>query len=156
MRGEIAMPMITVSYASPVVQPGLKAKIAAAVAKASTDILRKDPKVTAVLVEEAAAEDWFCGGASLANQKLASFWLDIHVVDGTNTKDEKADFIGVVFKTMGGLLGPLHTESYVHVHDVRADAYGYGGVTQEQRKLALAASRFDVPLKAFAAGQVLT
>jgi 4-oxalocrotonate tautomerase len=27
----------------------------------------------------------------------------------------------------------LHHESYIHVHDVRAGAYGYGGLTQEYR-----------------------
>ena len=37
---------------------------------------------------------------------------------------------------MGELLGPLHEESYVHTHDARADAYGFGGVTQEQRYVA--------------------
>jgi 4-oxalocrotonate tautomerase len=147
------MPMITVNYASPVARPGLKAKIAAAVLKASTDSLHKDPKVTAVLVEEAAAEDWFCGGKSLADHQLAGFWLQIRVTEGTNTKDEKADFIAAIFKTMGRLLGSLHSESYVHVIDARGDAYGFGGLTQEQRKFA---GRFDVPQKVFAAGQVLT
>jgi 4-oxalocrotonate tautomerase len=34
---------------------------------------------------------------------------------------------------MGKLLGPLHQESYVHVHDVRDDAYGFGGLTQGRR-----------------------
>ena len=37
---------------------------------------------------------------------------------------------------MEELLGPLHRESYVHVHDVRADAYGFGGLTQERRYIA--------------------
>lgn len=31
------------------------------------------------------------------------------------------------------LLGPLHEVTYIHVHDVRAAAYGYGGRTQESR-----------------------
>ncbi len=64
---------------------------------------------------------------------LASFWLDIVVVDGTNTKDEKAAYVAGVFAAMSALLGPLHPESYVLVREVKADAYGYGGLTQEQR-----------------------
>jgi 4-oxalocrotonate tautomerase len=56
--------------------------------------------------------------------------------DGTNTKDEKAAFIAATFEAMGKILGPLHEESYVHVHDVRDDAYGYGGLTQGQRYIA--------------------
>ena len=99
-------------------------------------ILGKDPKVTAVIVTENDPADWFCGGRSLADQKLASFWLDIHITDGTNTKDEKAAFVAEAFKAMGKLLGPLHNESYVHVHDVRGDAYGFGGLTQERRYIA--------------------
>ncbi|UTD28766.1 hypothetical protein DB459_19560 [Bradyrhizobium sp. WD16] len=80
--------------------------------------------------------DWFAGGSSLAAQGLASFWLDIRIVDGTNTKDEKADYVAAVFRAMAELLGPLRHESYVHVHDVRADAYGFGGLTQERRYIA--------------------
>ena len=130
------MPMITVKYATS--RPG--AELKAAVAKAASDlaagVLHKDPKVTAVLVEAANPADWFCGGHSLAQSGLAAFWLEIRITDGSNTKDEKAEFISATFKRMGELLGPLHQESYVHVHDARADGYGYGGVTQERRYIA--------------------
>ena len=75
-------------------------------------------------------------GRSLADQGLASFWLDVHVSEGTNTKDEKADYIAATFRRMGELLGPLHNESYAHVDEVRGDAYGFGGLTQERRYIA--------------------
>jgi 4-oxalocrotonate tautomerase len=130
------MPLITVTYATPHKTPVSKAAIAAEVSRLSSTILGKDPKVTAVIVTENDPADWFCGGRSLSEQKLASFWLDIHITDGTNTKDEKAAFVAEAFKAMGKLLGPLHNESYVHVHDVRDDAYGFGGLTQERRYIA--------------------
>jgi 4-oxalocrotonate tautomerase len=57
----------------------------------------------------------------------------VRISDGTNTKDEKARYVAEAFAAMGRVLGPLEAESYVHVHDVRADAYGYGGLTQERR-----------------------
>ena len=128
------MPLITVQYATQRHVP--KADIAASITKLSADILRKDPNVTAVIVQSVDPSDWFAGGRSLAEQKLASVWVDIHISDGTNSKDEKADFIAAVYKRMEELLGPLHRESYVHVHDVRADAYGFGGLTQERRYIA--------------------
>ena len=130
------MPLIIVRYATDRRSPTLKADIAAAVTKLSSEILHKDAKVTALIVEAADPSDWFAGGATLAEQKLASFWLDIHISDGTNTKDEKAAFIAMLFSEMERLLGPLHNESYAHVHDVRADAYGFGGLTQERRYIA--------------------
>lgn len=130
------MPLITVRYTTLRNLPSLQAEIAGAVADLAARILHKDPKVTAVIVEPADPADWFAGGRSLAEQKLASFWLDIRIVDGTNSKDEKAEFVAAAFGRMGELLGPLHHESYVHVNDVRADAYGFGGLTQERRYIA--------------------
>jgi 4-oxalocrotonate tautomerase len=79
---------------------------------------------------------WFAGGGSLAEQKLASYWIDIHVTEGTNTKDEKAAYLAAMFKRMGEILGPLHQETYLHVDEVRGDAYGFGGLTQERRYIA--------------------
>ena len=104
--------------------------------RAHSKILRKDPKVTAIIVRSVDAADWFAGGWSLAEQQLASFWLDVHVSEGTNTKDEKAEYLAAMFKRMGELLGPLHPESYLHVDEVRGDAYGFGGLTQERRYIA--------------------
>ncbi len=71
----------------------------------------------------------------------SSFFLDIKIVDGTNTKDEKAAYVAAIFAAMADLLGDLHPESYVYVHDVRAEAYGFGGRTQEHRYIAGQLSR---------------
>ena len=130
------MPLITVTLSSPHAEMPAKAAVAAEVSRLSSTILHKDPKVPAIIVTTVPPEDWFCGGRSLAEQKLASVWLDIHITDGTNTKDEKAAFIAETYAAFGRLLGPLQEECYVHVHDVRDDAYGFGGLTQGRRYIA--------------------
>jgi 4-oxalocrotonate tautomerase len=130
------MPLISVTYSSFREAPSLKAEIASAVSDLTARILHKDPGVTAIIVRAVDAADWFAGGQSLAEQSLASFWLDVHVSEGTNTKDEKAAYLAAVFTRMGELLGPLHHESYAHVDEVKGDAYGFGGLTQERRYIA--------------------
>jgi 4-oxalocrotonate tautomerase len=129
------MPMITVRYAS-----AQRARLTAAVARAanalSAEFLHKDPTVTAVVVEEIEQAEWFIGNQSLLELGLASFWLDVRVVDGTNTREDKAAFLAAMFAKMEELLGPLHHESYAHVNEVRGDAYGYGGITQNERYMA--------------------
>ncbi|MGJ4950025.1 tautomerase family protein [Bradyrhizobium sp. HKCCYLS20291] len=130
------MPLINIVYASQRRSPSLKTEIAEAVTALTARILRKDPKVTAVIVSEADAADWFAGGASLAEQRLASYWIDVHVSEGTNTKDEKAAYLAAVYARMAELIGPLHHETYLHVDEVRGDAYGFGGLTQERRYVA--------------------
>ena len=130
------MPLITITFSSPRTTPSLKADIAAAVSDLTARILHKDPNVTAIIVTSIDADGWFAGGRSLAAQGLASYWLDIHVTEGTNTKDEKAAYLAAMFERMGELLGPLHPETYLHVDEVRGDAYGFGGLTQERRYVA--------------------
>ena len=130
------MPLITVSYSTSRQSPSLKADIAGVVSELTVKILHKDPEVTAIIVKSVDANDWFAGGKSLAEQQLASYWIDIHVSEGTNTKDEKAAYLAAMFKRMAEILGPLHHETYLHVDEVRGDAYGFGGLTQERRYIA--------------------
>jgi 4-oxalocrotonate tautomerase len=125
------MPIITIRYtAKHDVTPH---DVASAASAASTGFLHKDADLTAIIAEPADPAHWFIAGTSLAEHALASFWLEIRVVEGTNTKQERERFIAAVFDAMGQLLGPIHHESYVHIHEVRADAYGFGGRTQERR-----------------------
>jgi 4-oxalocrotonate tautomerase len=130
------MPIITVKVAPRRPDANLEAKVASIAVDAASSILHKRPEVTAVVVERLDPSAWFAGGRSLADQGKASFWLDIKVVDGTNTKDEKQAFLAAIFARMGDLLGDLHPESYVYVNEVAGDAYGFGGVTQEARYVA--------------------
>ena len=104
--------------------------------EATARVLRKNPDITAVAIDYVPPEHWIVGGRSLAEQGQVSFLLDIKVVDGTNTNDEKALYLAEVFAFMRRVLGDLHEESYVLVHEVPADAYGFGGLTQEHRYVA--------------------
>lgn len=69
----------------------------------------------------------------MAEHQPASFWRDIHASEGANTKDEKAPYLAAMFKRMGELLGPVYHETYPYIDEVRDDAYGFGGLTQERR-----------------------
>lgn len=114
----------------------LSARIASELSDLTARILRKDPAVTSVAVTYMPPEHWIVGGRSLASQARNSFWLDVKVTAGTNTKSEMADYIDAVFKAMGQILGSLHETSYAIVHEVTAAAWGFAGQTQEHRFVA--------------------
>jgi 4-oxalocrotonate tautomerase len=129
------MPIINIAVTGQP-DPTLSARIASEISALTKAHLRKDPTVTAVAITYVDPQHWFAGGKSLAEQQQNSFWLDIKVVDGTNTKPETEAYLAHVFAAMSAILGDVHTESYILVHEVPAAAYGYGGKTQEFRFIA--------------------
>jgi 4-oxalocrotonate tautomerase len=126
------MPILNVKV-SAARSPAMSKRISDMLLEMTTRILHKKRDLTAVAIDYVDPEDWIVGGESLAAQGKASFYFDIKVVDETNTKAEKAQYIKEVFDGFGKLLGNLHPESYVYVQDVRPTAYGFGGKSQEFR-----------------------
>ena len=116
------------------------AVIAAALTELTADILRKEARLTSVAIQYVDPEHWAIGGRSLDAQRKTSFFLDVRVTERTNSTDEKVRYVAAVFGRMSKLLGELHEASYVHVHEIPADAWGYGGLTQADRRLAVAAA----------------
>ncbi len=126
------MPIINVNVTGKP-DAALSARIAREVTEITATQLRKDPTITAVAISYIDPQHWFAGGRSLAEHGTNTFWLDIKVVDGTNTKLELEAYLKDIFAAFGRLLGSVHEESYALVHEVPAAAYGYGGKTQEFR-----------------------
>ena len=126
------MPILNVKV-SAVKSPELTRQIAELLLELTTRILKKKREVTSIAIDYVDPDSWVVAGVPLSEQGKSSFYFDIKVTDETNTKDEKAEYIRSAFAGFARILGDLHEESYIHVHDVRAASYGYGGLTQEFR-----------------------
>jgi 4-oxalocrotonate tautomerase len=123
------MPILNVKVS----QTGHHQEIASVLLELTSRILHKKRELTAITIADVPPENWSIGGKDLLGQQLASFHLDIKITEGTNTKDEKAQYLRMVHEAMTRLLGPLAPASYTVIHEVRADAWGYGAQTQERR-----------------------
>lgn len=130
------MPFIDVLIASPALDDTLIGEVARRLTTLSSHHLGKAEAVTAVAVRAVAPQAWFVGARSLADHAAASFQVTIRVTEGTNDKEEKAAFVAATAQTMTQLLGPVRPESYVIVDEVPADAWGFDGITQEERVVA--------------------
>jgi 4-oxalocrotonate tautomerase len=126
------MPILNVKVAAPR-SDDLTRQIASTLLGLTSRVLGKSPELTAIAIDYIDPRDWIVGGRSLADQGKSSFYFDIKITDETNTKAEKSQYIREAFDGLARLLPNLHEESYIHVEDVRAAAYGYGGRTQEFR-----------------------
>lgn len=92
--------------------------------------LKKNQEVAAVDVQFAEPDYWFVGGKKV-DQK--TFYIEIKVTAGTNTRDEKAKFIQQAYEGMKNILGDVTSTSYIVVKDVAPDDWGFGGKTQGYR-----------------------
>jgi len=100
----------------------------------STQVLHKRSDVTSVVFERVPVNDWWVGGDTSAQVLMQ---LDIRITQGTNTEAEKAAFIAQAFALFSQHLVQgqgLHATSYISVQELPATDWGYGGLTQQQRR----------------------
>ena len=95
--------------------------------------LGKREEVTAVLVEELVGTRWFIGGKTPARPTAR---LEISITAGTNTPEEKQEFVAAAYRQLREHLGGLEEASYVVVRELPASDWGYGGKTQAARRHA--------------------
>ena len=127
------MPFVSMKLCAPE-SAEITSRIALAVTDLTADVLKKTRELTSVAIEYVAADRWFIGGLSLASQaSVRAFTLEVKITEGTNTKDDEAAYVEKVFAAFEAILGHVHPASYIVIHVVRGDAWGYGGLTQEFR-----------------------
>jgi 4-oxalocrotonate tautomerase len=97
----------------------------------TVDVLGKKRELVSLAIDAAPQHTWAIGGRRLSTAR--TFYLEIKVTEGTNTKREKAEYLARVWSGLGEILGEIDSASYIVIHEVRADAWGYEGRTQEYR-----------------------
>ena len=126
------MPYLNIKIAAPASEE-TSSQVAILLTRLTASVLGKKPEVTAVAVDFVEPRHWFIGAVALDQKQVQSFYLDIKVTEGTNTKNEKADYVNQVFAGLEGIIGEVAPASYIVIHEVPADAWGYQGHTQEFR-----------------------
>ncbi len=100
------MPYLNVKLSAPE-SPETTERIASLLTTLTADVLRKKRELTSVALDYVTAQRWYIGGASLATQGTSTFFLDVKITEGTNTKDEKASYVRQVFAAVESVLGTV-------------------------------------------------
>ncbi len=125
------MPFINVKVAGPPLNAAQIVSIQKGITSLMAEVLNKKATLTAVLVEQVSLSGWSVG----AEPVRRAAQVDAIISAGTNTPGQKARFIAEVNSLLYDTLGSdLADVSYVVIHDVPQDSWGYGGLTQAQRK----------------------
>ncbi|MDH4440261.1 MAG: tautomerase family protein [Rhizobium sp.] len=108
-----------------------------ALAEALTDLIARDlgkrRDLTSVLIETPTAACWAIGGG---RQAVAAH-LEVFVTSGTNTTEEKREFLAQAMALMRANIPDLHPATYVVVHELPSTDWGYDGVSQFDRAAGL-------------------
>jgi 4-oxalocrotonate tautomerase len=124
------MPFINVKLAGQKLAQSQVERIQAGITTLMTDILHKVGPLVGVLVEEVPLAGWSVGAAPVA----CAAQVDAIISAETNTAEEKGRFIAEASRLLKDVLGSqLADVSYVVIHEVPKDSWGYGGLTQAHR-----------------------
>jgi 4-oxalocrotonate tautomerase len=129
------MPTLNLRIA-PLQNPERYQQLARALTALTAELLGKRPAVTAVVIDDLPAAQWYVSGEDV---QRPTAMLEISITQGTNTPAEKEAFIRAAWEELQRQLahgGPLEEASYVIVRELPATDWGYGGRTQLERKLA--------------------
>lgn len=125
------MPTLSLRIA-PLQNPAAYAALAKELTALTALVLHKRPEVTVVMIDDLPAARFCVGGQASA---CAIACLEIDITQGTNTVHEKQQFVHEAHALLQRMLGRLHEASYVIVREIAAGDWGYGGLTQAQRKM---------------------
>jgi 4-oxalocrotonate tautomerase len=126
------MPFINVKVTGPQLHKAQIDSIQKGITSLMAEVLGKNAALTAVLVEQVASTGWSIGAQPVSRAAQ----VDAIVSAGTNTPEQKARFIADANRLLVDVLGPdLPLVTYVVIHDVPKDSWGYGGLTQAHRAL---------------------
>ncbi|WP_316823892.1 4-oxalocrotonate tautomerase [Pedobacter miscanthi] len=113
--------------------PALAQELVKEIGRLTKEVLNKKPEVTVVTLSFVPEHLWFVNAVSLAELKTKSFHLNIKISDSTNLKTDKAKYIEAVHQSLISIIGDVHPVSYTAIHEMKADAYGYEGLTIEYK-----------------------
>lgn len=130
------MPTLHLAYRAAPGHAAEPAELARNLTELTARVLLKRAEVTALHLQPLAAQQVWVGGVDPSQAPAGAqghFRLQIDITAGSNTAAQKAAFIAAAHAALARWLGPVHPASYVVVHELPADSWGYGGQTQARR-----------------------
>jgi 4-oxalocrotonate tautomerase len=117
----------------------VKEKIVELILENTSFILGKKREITSIFVEFVSEDSWY-----INNKNEKTFYLDIKITKGTNSKDEKSEYINKTYLDFKDLLGDINKASYILIDEIEADSWGFEGLTQEYRYIQSKKIKIDV------------
>lgn len=127
------MPFINISVSGAALSNTQKQQLFDVTTRFTGEVMKKDPDLTSVRIDEFPTNSWAVGRKSMAVRGEIGVHMDIKITDGTNTDEEKAEMIKQGMSMLKEVIGGTPEASYIVIHDLDARTWGYDSRTQSAR-----------------------
>ena len=123
------MPLIHITLAGPSAAPRTIQHLQQETTRLMQTILHKEAALTVVSVTQLPEAAFSANGQAVGGASMQAL-----ITAGTHSAKEKADFIFAANKLLTATGGPGAAPTYVALHELPAESWGYDGETQAARK----------------------
>lgn len=127
------MPFIRISVAGNAPTSDQVVQLQRKTTQLMSEVLNKRSEVTVVAVESSPASHWSVEGKHLAGEQVLA-QMEAFITAGTNSEQEKSDFIVAAHQMISDVFNAAITPFYVVIIEVDGANWGYDGKTQAFRK----------------------
>jgi 4-oxalocrotonate tautomerase len=104
--------------------------LAQGITDALVEVAAKRREVTAVHIASSDARLWTVGGETSGR---AIAYLDVKITTGSNSREQKGKLIERLHTLLKDVFGELAEASYIVIHELPAESWGYAGISQAAR-----------------------
>lgn len=127
------MPFINITHSGSKLSEEQRGKLFKETTRLMNEVMHKKEELTSVRIDNYEAGDWAIGSKRMSMSSSSAVYMDIKVTQGTNTAEEKSEMIRQSTMMLKEIIGPVAEASYVVIHEVAGDSWGYNGLTQLAR-----------------------
>lgn len=127
------MPFINISLSGSELSKDQKQQLFLQTTKLMDEVMHKKKELTSVRIECCDGSDWAIGSKPMSDLGVRAVYMDIKVTEGTNSADDKSEMIKQSILMLRDVVGSIAEASYVVIHEVANDSWGYDGLTQLAR-----------------------
>ncbi len=128
------MPFININLSRELPEK-IQSQLVEGVTQIMKSTLGKKAELTATTITTTKHDKWFIHCDQLANINENSAQVIARISENTNTEEEKARAIEQLYDLLDRLCGPISETSYIMLDEVPMTDWGYGGQTQENRRI---------------------
>ena len=129
------MPYVNVKYVKQHVNQEQKDSLINGLMDIIVKIMRRDPNLTVITIDEIEQSNWIVGGKSINKSKHDKVcFIEIRISKETSSAEQMGDVINAGKELIKRVLGSSDLTNYFIINELNPDGWGFDGISMTNRK----------------------